>query len=494
MPDHYFVYGPANPWILAKLWQLFGPTILIGRLYGIVIQAGIVACCFHLLRGRVTGSIRLFACLACLCWLGAMQQNHLYPASPCLLLSLIAGVALLRRDPLRPTATALLVAGGCAGLATLFRYDTGVAIGASLGVYLVLLAVLVDRSAGRSAATVRSLALLGLGFAVLVVPSILFYWQAGAIPAWWHDIIAASTSFYISHRGLPFPALLETARRPSLAGAYMPLVALVIAAATARAHTAARPFEAKHVDRLAAGLLMACLAAGMYYKGIVRVQPLHFVISLVPATLLLAICAAAWWQRGGRGRIATAAIALLALLPPAHAVGVAAKRSLSEPDRLMAIWLFGRHAPVGASGDRALDARLAGVKLAPEQIAASAFVRRHSRADEPVLVAVTRHDRFVINNVALYFAMDRTPATRWSTYDPGLQTRADIQQAIIRDLTANHARWIVRDAANDGVREPNASSVSSGVTILDQWIACRFRVVRRYGATTVLLRQAGAAC
>lgn len=489
--DFYYLYGPANPWLLAKLWQAFTPTVLIGRVYGLAVQAGIVAGCYHMLRPATAVPTRWLCCLAVLLWMAAFQ-NQLYPSFPCILLFVIAAIVLLRRDPLRPARSSLVVAGVCAGSASLFRYDAGVAIMAAQGAYLLLLPKLADGGNVSVAVTCRRLALLCAGFAGVVAPSIIVYWQAGAGPAWWQDVISAATTFYVSHRGLPFPSLAAVARRPSLGGVYLPVVALVVGAATWRSRPPADGSAVRRADTVAAGLLMSCLAAGMYYKGVVRAQPLHFVMSIVPATLLLAICADALRRRRGAGRAATIALALLVIVPPAHAIGSALKRSTAAPGRTMADWLWrGRIVPPAMIADDDMARRLAAIRMDQGQVTAAAFVRARSCADERVFVAATRHDLFVVNNVALYFAMDRLPGTHWHSFDPGLQTRADIQGAMVRDLRRSDVRWIVRDASKDDIWEPNASSISSGVRVLDRWIAGNYHLVGQFPPATVWLRNGG---
>ncbi|HEX8415078.1 MAG TPA: hypothetical protein VF637_14515 [Sphingomicrobium sp.] len=487
--DYYYLYGPASPWLLARFWQIFTPTFLIGRIYGLLIQAGIVAAGFHLLRPLTSLPLRLIYLLVALSWLVALQ-NHLYPSFACILLFLVAAHVLLRSDPLRPTTLSLLAAGGCAGLATLFRYDTGPAIVVAEAVYLILLPNILRCGNTSMAVMGRRLLLIGAGFASVVVPLIIAGWQAGAAQAWWQDIIMSSTTFYVSHRGLPFPSLSEVVRRPSFGSAYLPLAALLIGACTWLSRpTAAPQSRARHTDTVAAGLLMSCLTAAMYYKGVVRVQPLHFAMSTIPATLLLLLCAQAWQRRAGRVHAATILLGLMVIVPSAHAIGSALKRSTSEPGRLMASWLLGQRTSQSSPiKDCGIAARLMGVQMAEGQLAASAFVRNRTHRDEPVFVGAARHDLFVINNVALYFVMNRSPATHWYTFDPGLQTRADIQTAIVRDLKRFRVRWIISDSSKDHVTEPNASSVSSGVTMLDRWIARNYRVVRRFPPATIWLR------
>jgi hypothetical protein len=93
-----------------------------------------------------------------------------------------------------------------------------------------------------------------------------------------------------------------------------------------------------------------------------------------------------------------------------------------------------------------------------------------------------------MNDVGLYFAAGRPPATRWHHFDPGLQTREDVQRQMIGELEERGTRWAVRDSSWDRASEPNESAVSSGVHLLDRYLAARYRPVQRFGPISLWLR------
>jgi hypothetical protein len=96
----------------------------------------------------------------------------------------------------------------------------------------------------------------------------------------------------------------------------------------------------------------------------------------------------------------------------------------------------------------------------------------------------------VSNDLLTYFASDRLPATRWSHFDPDLQTRADIQTEMIQELDRPPVRYVVLESQFDSQVQPwNDSSKSSGVTLLDDYIRRNYRQVQEWGAISVWLRQ-----
>jgi hypothetical protein len=103
-----------------------------------------------------------------------------------------------------------------------------------------------------------------------------------------------------------------------------------------------------------------------------------------------------------------------------------------------------------------------------------------------IFVALDRDDKILINSVALYFAVGRLPGRRWHQFDPGLQTRADIQTAIT-DLQRNQVRRIVRDASFEDASEPNGSARSSDIKLLDHYLDKNYRRVASSGNVAIWL-------
>ena len=81
---------------------------------------------------------------------------------------------------------------------------------------------------------------------------------------------------------------------------------------------------------------------------------------------------------------------------------------------------------------------------------------------------MTKHDRIFANDNIIYFGAQRPPATKWSHFDPGLQNNYEIQVEMVHELEINAPPYIVLDSEFEHVREPNESSRSSGITLLDE--------------------------
>jgi hypothetical protein len=124
--------------------------------------------------------------------------------------------------------------------------------------------------------------------------------------------------------------------------------------------------------------------------------------------------------------------------------------------------------------------------LAPDQAAAVRYVQANTTESDEIFVGLPQHERIFVNNVGFYFVSNRRPATKWYHFDPGLQTSKAIQQLMIGDLLTAQPKYVVLDAEWEGAREPNASAKSSGVKLLDEFIAGNYQRVATFGSLTVL--------
>jgi hypothetical protein len=113
------------------------------------------------------------------------------------------------------------------------------------------------------------------------------------------------------------------------------------------------------------------------------------------------------------------------------------------------------------------------------------FIDSHTRPDQLLFVGLDRHDKVFVNDNLIYFGSQRLPATHWSHFDPGLQNSYPIQSDMIRELKKTSPPYIVLDSEYEVSHEPNDSSKSSGVTLLDDFIHSKYRYVRSFDEMSI---------
>jgi hypothetical protein len=102
---------------------------------------------------------------------------------------------------------------------------------------------------------------------------------------------------------------------------------------------------------------------------------------------------------------------------------------------------------------------------------------------------LTRHDKIFAADNITYFATQRLPATRWSELDPDLESRYDVQTQMVDEFERNVPPYIVLDSEFAEEDEPNDSSRSSGVTLLDDYIRDKYQQVASFGLMSVWQRR-----
>ena len=133
--------------------------------------------------------------------------------------------------------------------------------------------------------------------------------------------------------------------------------------------------------------------------------------------------------------------------------------------------------------------RSSGIRVKPEltpYIDLVKYVQTHTKPDESIYSGVQDHSRLFINDVMLYFLTNRPPADRYMELEPGISNTAQGQQEIIYSLAQKNTRILVLSEFNS--TEPNNTSQSNGVTILDEYIRANYRFDRSFGSQMIFIK------
>jgi hypothetical protein len=432
--DFYANYGPGQFYLLGGLDAAFGPSLLAWRIVRVALDALVATLAYGLVRRDAPPPVAILVWVAAIVAMAHPTLPH--PNATALALALGA-VLLARRSPTG--------AGVLAGLAFGFRFD----LGAAAAVAAALAAV--DR-----ASALRVLGAAGLAAAVLVVPFAL-----AAPGAFWDDTFG----FALHEQGLqrlPLPGAYDGGfELNKLLAFYMPYVLIgglalwLVAALTER------------LPRRAWAALPLALAGLAYLLA--RADEFH----LVPLAVVLPVLL------GGAVGHARAMPWRLALALPIALI------ALNGLDRNR-IDLF------DSPPLRPIELEVAdGVKAPPVEAraleAVVGYVRRHVPPGRPVFVANPRHDLVRAGNPLVYVLADRPNPTRYDVMQPGVVTTAGVQREIVRDLRESPTELVIRwlsPVASEA--EPNGAGRSSGVRVLDRYLARRYDPVVRFGSYQVL--------
>jgi hypothetical protein len=429
--DFYANYGPGQYYLAGALDLVFGPSLLAWRIVRVALDALVATLAYAVVRRETPEPLAVLVWMAAI---GAMAHPTLpHPNAPALALALGA-ILLARRSPAG--------AGALAGIAFAFRFDVGAA--AALGAAL---------AAGAAARVLVPAAVVG---GVLVLPFVL------AAPGDFWDQTFGFALDEQSLQRLPLPGSYDGGFEPNkLLAFYMPYVlmgglALWLAAALIR--RLPRP----------AWAAFPIAVAGLLYL-LARADEFHLVPLAVVLPVLLGVAAAKVRLLPWRVALAVP-IVLIALN------GLDQNRiDLVDPGPLSRIRLD------------VAD----GVKAPPEEAraleAAVQEVHRRVPAGDPIFVANPRHDLVRVGNPLVYVLAERQNPTAYDVMQPGVVTTAPVQREIVRDLrdsgTELVVRWLSPVAAE---AEPNGAGRSSGVRVLDRYLARHYARIARFGEYELL--------
>ncbi len=479
--DIYTSYGPAQSYVIAALFKLFGTTALIARAYDLLVRSAIVGACAFLVLRIASRRAAIFAGAGALFWLSCPYLvSYDYPVYPALLFALLACCGTLQYLRQQPYARKWLFAGGaCAGLAATFRHDTG--FYAYFAQLVIIIWNALDAGPGKEITTrlkraVQDSLLLTAG---ALLPLLLFFLPVVLAAGWrnaFYDLIFLPAVVYPKVRSLPYPSLTLVVSdfRSHLFSemdniVYFPIFAWFASALTLFNMRASNTTSGKHRKKMV--VLLLVLDVLLFITGNGRVSFTHMMPAVLVGIALLSITAAGWGQAKVYTRAAVTVAFLwlfLCSLPPLVNLrwnAGANLRAILQPARSDSFRTTCAPPP-GLERARCLV-------VSPAETAATQYIERNVPPNGQIYIGLTRHDIILDNDLRLYFLTGRAPATKWHMLSPGVQTTYPIQAEMVQSLEKSKPEIIVE--SNFPLKpEQNESRYSSGVTLLDKYIAANY--------------------
>jgi hypothetical protein len=216
--------------------------------------------------------------------------------------------------------------------------------------------------------------------------------------------------------------------------------------------------------------------AGVGYL-LARADEFHFIPLAAVLPILLATAAAR--ERRAARSLSAAALATLLALIALHGLDRKRIQALDPP-------------PLAVIHVDVADGVRAPTPEARSLTALVRYVRARVPPGHPVFVANPRYDLVRVGNPLVYVLLDRPNPTRYDVMQPGVVTTAKVQREIVRDLRRSRPELVIRwldPVASQA--EPNGAGRSSGVRILDRYLARSYAEVRRFGYYEVARRRSG---
>ena len=491
--DFWAVHPPGLYVLLAGLFRLFGPSMVVGRLLFEVTIIGIVFASFWILdewtRRR---PLALAGALFVLCW-----QGWFWPA-PAVgqtgQLWLLVALGGLVRAIATQQRRWMLLAGAATVLTLSFRHDFGGQLLAATLLSVAWGAVLRRRRPtaaafppGAAGTYLAGIALTGIPLATLLIQAVPWRLMArdliGDLFGYYVQLLPASSPPPLADLrallagALHFPTfLLESYTRVVIW--YLPLLGVAGSAVWVIRRVRRGPWDVQDQQ----GLCILLTAVALLPVGLIRGDWGHRIWN-VPSFLIMVGLLGLVLARGSH-RAATAfrliALVVLALAP--------LPRLLHPP------WA-GPVYPLTLERARGIAVRDARGAQAVE--ATVRAIQRVTAPGEPIYVATQFHGRiFAAWEAGLYFLSDRPAGARYEGM-PLFHGEA-VQRTIIEGLEAHAVNLLVlRTWDADELRQAECPAIAEALAaapaapLLDAYVAQRFAPVQQFGPFTLYRRAEG---
>jgi 4-amino-4-deoxy-L-arabinose transferase-like glycosyltransferase len=477
--DFYALYGPAAFYWPAALFKVFGTHLFPVRMglvfWNALAATAVFAFCRKMDVSRAGASIAFALFL-----LPRTQQfTDLLACDPSLSLILWAGVLMIDRTA-KWTSFAI---GLLVGLAALFRHDFGV-----YGSFAVIMACCVRESIRFELPSLKkALAEIAWVFLGILLTAGVVYGTLALLD--WRAVLTNLVTYpakatYYRRRPFPWRAARAEFRaihwRVSL-WTVMPMFRLLVYLAPFGIATVGLPLAAVGLwQRL---LLMPKRRAG-----------LAFLIFLIPGFILYGLGRSDWSHLFP---LYAVSVPLLTILIEWFGSHILSKPGARRVYQSVAVFTCGLAFLIGVATLNQylkrppvpLDRSSHIVLDKPNNNWLVDAVKDLRLETGPVFVASERHDRVLVNPIILYFMAARPSATYFYEFDPGITTTEEVQKRIVSDLERNSVKTIFVWRPPE-TNEPNLSSTSSGVYVLDSYIANKYEEVKSEKMYRILKRRA----
>lgn len=449
--DFWTIYSPGQFYVVALFFKLFGTTVESERWWDLLCRSALPVL-GYLIAARVTPKqYALLVWAFILGWTASISYLG-YPLYPALDFTLAALLCTIRFQSNRSSA-ALIAAGVCIGLATLFRDDFGAY--AALGL-MVTLGIFEFRE-GSIKDLVRKELYLVAGAVVIVLPVALYFLAEVPQQVLVDDLIVFPLTVFPRVRGLPMPGF----QYPETAYVYFPFVALIGGLILGVIAWRRGPQTREYSFTLIGASLMGILLVN---QARVRTDLVHCAPYLFVSVIVFGIIG---WPNPLFGKQPAKSSMILSAVS-----GIVLLAMSWQP-----FWKAVQSASQFASeqGQGSNLARAPSIVVGPEILDVVKFLQEKTAPNEYIFVGDAQHDRIFWNAPLIYFLADRQCPTKYDELHPGSATTAPVQEQIVSDLKAHHVNWVVLQI--DDHHEPNESSMTSGVHILDNYLHRNFQVV-----------------
>jgi hypothetical protein len=481
--DFWTIYPPGQFYVLAAIFKTFGTNLLIARIYDTIVHFVIVICTYLIAKKITSHSLSLLACVVTTLLL-AIADSYAYAVFPAMALALLSILSMLQYTQTGQRRWALS-AGLLTGMTTLFRWDIGLYTGISVALTILFshffqMTQETKLPAKELLKPSKLLSTLFGGALFIVLPCYGYFICRSGFGNLWTQAVIFPTTMLHEVRWLPYPSLIPSS---------LPYTLNIFAFIATNSEFS--NWLRFYVPLVIYGIAFYDLSLSLLRKRVVY-NP-HFFGTTTLTILGVLLFAQALSRYDYIHVLPSSIVAFLVIIPIIHrgvlnfhnlvlryyfvtAVFVLVVFYFLFPVRSILISTK-NFSPLGCYSH--ID-RAGCIYISKDQEQAVEFITMHTRGGESIFVGNRRHDLISINDVGFYFLSNRPSATKYHDLFPGVATTRSVQEEIVDDIKLKSVQWVVLVNVPES-RESNASAVSSGVHVLDDFIRSAYAPIVKFG-------------
>ncbi|MBI5675446.1 MAG: glycosyltransferase family 39 protein [Nitrospirae bacterium] len=456
--DFFTPYAPGQFYTLAAVFKVFGISVLVERIYDIVVKALISLFIFLIIRLLSSYKTAIVGWAMSLIWI-EYSHFHGYPVYPDILLTYLSVYFLLLHMK-KQKLYFVIFSSLSIVFAIIFRHDVG-----GLAAVVIAIVLMFRRIFGVQKSWTPLIAYIATGV-IAMMPVIIYFLFHSDIEAMINDLFLIPLDMVANQQSLPYP-VLSRYNLPFFVFPAVPLIGVITFFIIKN-----RDFD----DSTSFGILLISLVGFVFFNQLWgRSDTIHLLGVALTGILLSPILL----------------YTLSKIFPPnTQSYGlllmlfiIVFSITLSRPITMKIL-------NPGSYFITVLNPDIERAKytlITPERKKTISYIKNNTAKDEYIYVGVKNHDQFVFNDAIIYFLAERNCATKYHELNPGINTTLAIQKEMVDELKDKSVRLIVLVPRSR--HEPNQSGIDTGANLIDNYISMNYELIEKYGFDEIWMKK-----
>lgn len=451
--DFWSLYPPGQFYVLAFLFKLFGTSMLVERIYDLIVKSLLTV--FGFLIARKLGfsnKIALISWGMLLLWMGywGVVAYPVYTAILFIFISIYFFLCYMEDNRVHW----LIYSGLFMTLGAMFRHDL-----AGMAVVVVLITLFLKGLMSTEKRLACPICYYIFGVLLAGLPIFMYLINTIGMQPLFNQLIWLPANIIPKYRWLPYPSVISL---DTIQFFIFPLI-LLIGFFTSLLLI----INHKTHSKISYGMFLLSLVGILSInQARVRCDNIHLIpVALFSITIIPCLFSFVLSNLTSKKKWVTLFIFVIAI----GSVFIKPVRSKS--------YLFNSDYVV-TPNISAID-RAGYSKMEEDLRNLVSYIQNNTTKNEAIYVGVKNHDQFIVNDVIIYFLAARNYATKYHELHPGITNTSTIQKEIIDELKNSSVRMIILSPRY--WYEPNDTMIDSKINLLDDYISTNYEIIKKYG-------------